>query len=75
MTKKKLLIGLSLPKRSCLFEVFFTVMVIQSLFLTKFYANFKTKKHTVKPKKNLSIFLSFPTLEKSQKNSVYEFNH
>ena len=44
-------------------------------FLTKFYANFKTKKQTVKLKENLSIFLSFPTLEKSQKNSVYKFNH
>ena len=40
---------------------FFTLTVIQSLFLTKFYANFKTKKQTVKPKKNLSIFLSFAT--------------
>ena len=56
-------------------EIFFTITVIQSLFLTKFYANFKTKKQTVKPKNNLSIFLSFPTSEKSQKNSVYKFNH
>ena len=49
--------GLSLPKRSCLFEKsFLQLTVIQSFFLTKFYANFKTKKQTVTPKKNLLIF-------------------
>ena len=41
-------------------------MVIQSLLLTKFYTNFKTKKQTVKPKNNILIFF-IPYLGKISK--------
>ena len=64
---KQKLADLSLPKRSWLPEKLFTVRAIQLLFLTKVYTNFKNIKQTIKLEKNLLIFFSFPSLEKSQK--------
>ena len=54
------------PKKNAYLKNLFTVTVIQSLLLTNFYTNFKTKKQTVKPKKNILIFF-IPYLGKISK--------